>query len=46
MAQYEKAQEGQKAFDFMLAISNGFGQVSKEFLREFFNWPPSDIIEA
>ena len=46
MAQYGKAQEGQKVFESMLAISDGFGQVSKEFLRDFFKWPPSDITEA
>lgn len=46
MAQYGKAQEGQKMFESMLAISDGFGQVSKEFLLELFKWPPSDITET
>lgn len=43
LVQHGEAQEGQKVFDSMLAISNGFGQVSKEFLQEFFKWSPSDI---
>ncbi|XP_024384987.1 uncharacterized protein [Physcomitrium patens] len=37
--QFGKAQEEQRIFESMLAISNGFGQASNEFLREFFNWP-------
>ncbi|XP_024396925.1 uncharacterized protein [Physcomitrium patens] len=44
--QVGKMQEGEKIFESMLNISNGFGQASKEFLREFFNWPPTDIAES
>ena len=46
ITQYGKAQEAQRIFESMLAISNGFGPASKEFLREFFKWPPSDITDA
>ncbi|KAG0557562.1 hypothetical protein KC19_11G140500 [Ceratodon purpureus] len=46
MAQYGKAQEERKAFESMLAISNGYSQISEEVLRDFFKWSPSDVKEA
>ena len=42
MNQFGRVQEEREVFQSMLAISNGFGQVSKDYLRKHFNWPSQD----
>lgn len=42
MNQFGQVQEEREVFQSMLAISNGFGRASKDYLRKHFDWPSQD----